>query len=169
MNIYNKLPEELQNKIDSGIQSNIKDFVTNDVFEELEQFHKRRLRLLIFDYYRQFKKKHRFFVGWIGIEESILMWLNHPYSQNMDDPFMHGQVTNRFVRVMKRIYPLGVYNETQYRYATTFYTKQQIVEKILSVLTVKELEKLYIYKVRWIGCCTQKHIIPVPLGEQCHI
>ena len=32
-------------------------------------------------------------------------WLNHPYSLNMDTPFMSGNVTERFIRLVNKINP----------------------------------------------------------------
>ena len=161
----NGLPNELQNKVDHHIQSNIKNFLKTHLQSELEQYHKKRLRAQIFNYYINFKKKTNFFVTNRMIENDLLMWLNHPHSQNMDEPFMSNKNTQRFKNVMGRLFSARIKNEKQYRFVTKHLNGQQIVNKILDVLTIKELEKFYIYKMRWIGKCTQKHIVQIPLTK----
>jgi uncharacterized membrane protein YheB (UPF0754 family) len=165
MNLYNSLPNELQNKVDHHIQSNVKDFIKTHVQSELEQYHKNRLRALIIDYYNNFKKKTNFFVTNRMIENDLLMWLNHPHSQNMNEPFMSNKNTQRFKNVMVRLFSARIKNEKQYRFATKHLSGQQIVNKILDSLTIKELEKFYIYKMRWIGEYAQKHILQIPLTK----
>lgn len=165
MNIYENLPEEIQNRVDCFIKSNVKDFINTHVQSELEQYHKNRLWALIIDYYNDFKSKTHFFVTNRMIEIDLLMWLNHPHSRNMDDPFISGKNTRRFKNVMARLFTSCIKNEKQYRFATKHLSGQQIVNKILDSLTIKELEKFYIYKMRWIGEYAQKHILQIPLTK----
>jgi len=165
MNLYNNLPIELQNVIDRHIQSNIKDFIKTRVQIELEQYHKKRLRTLIFNYYNDFKIKHNIFVTNRMIVNCLLMWINHPHSQNTDNPFMSGKYTGRFKNVMTCIFSSRIRNEKQYLFATKHLSGHEIVNKILDVLTIKELEKFYTYELRWIGKCTQKYIVQIPLTK----
>ena len=165
MKLYNGLPEEIQDRIDTNVQSNVKNFIKTHVQPELEQYHKNRLRALIIDYYNDFKSKTHFFVTNRMIEVDLLMWLNHPYSRNMDDPFISGKNTRRFKNVMARLFTSCIINKKQYQFATKHLSGQQIVNKILGVLTIKELEKFYIYKMRWIGKYAQKHILQIPLTK----
>ena len=167
MNLYKNLPEEIQDKIDINIQSNIKEFVQHNIFHDLEKFHKQRIRSQIFDYYNEWKKHNNFFISNRIIENDLLMWLNHPFSQNMDDPFMYGINTQRFIRVMNRAFPSSsiIINESQYKFITKNLSGKQIINRILNALTIQELEKFFTYQLRWIGKCTQKHIVQIPLGQ----
>jgi len=165
MKLYNNLPEEIQDQIDNNVQSNVKEFIKSRIQYDLEQYHKKRLRTLIINYYNDYKSKTHFFVTNRMIENDLLMWLNHPYSRNMDDPFISGKNTQRLKNIMTRLFTSRIRNGKQYRFATKQLSGHQIVNKILDVLTIKELEKFYIYKLRWFGKCSQKHIIQIPLTK----
>jgi len=165
MNQYQNLPEEIQHRIDGIVQSNIKEYLYAHIQVELDQYHKKRLRQLIHNYYINWKEKHGFFISYRMIEEDILMWLNHPFTKNMDNPFMFGKTTQRFKNVMRRIFASRITNEVGYRNAIKNLRGPEIVNTILEALTVEELEKFYTYNMRWIGEYKQNNIIQVPLRE----
>ena len=165
MNRYQNLPEQIQDRIDNSVQSNVKDYILLHLQVELAQHHKKRIRQLIHDYYNHWKEKHGFFISYRMIEEDILMWLNHPFTKNMDNPFMFGKTTKRFKNVMKRVFSSHITTETQYQTTTKHLTGHEIVNIILEALTVEELENFYTYNMRWIGECKQKNVIQVPLRE----
>jgi hypothetical protein len=39
-----------------------------------------------------------------------MFWMNHPFSQNMDHPFMTGRLTKLFISIIKRIFDNGKVN-----------------------------------------------------------
>ena len=53
MNIYKKLPIEIQENIDKYVIKNNK-YCNKKIFKNLEYFHKNKLIILIFDHYNQF-------------------------------------------------------------------------------------------------------------------
>ena len=141
MNIYNNIPEELKNKVDLYVQNNIKKYINENIFKELEIFHKNRLKKLFFNFYYKLNILYtNFEIDNNEILRDILFFLNHPYSQNMDTPFMSGKFTNKFINIMKRLNK----NTTQiiirwYRcyYLNSHYDDYQLEEKIISMLCYK--------------------------------
>ena len=167
MKQYLNLPEDIQNNIDSCVKINVKNITRHELFVDLEQFHKQRLRSQIFDYYNEWKKKHNLFVTYDMIETDILMWLNHPLTLNMDTPFMNGINPKRFGLIIKRAFPFSsnITNELHYKLATKDLSKKQLINKIFNILTIYDLEHFFTYILRWVGKCTQKHIIQISLGK----
>lgn len=49
--IYNNLPLEIQSKIDGYIKQNIKNYVQNNLLFEVVNFHKKKIKKLIYNYY----------------------------------------------------------------------------------------------------------------------
>ena len=107
--IYNNLPIEIQSKIDEYIKQNIKNYVQNNLLFEVVNFHKKKIKKLIYNYYNNQQKIH--FIDYNSIiENDIMFWLNHPFSQNMDHPFMTGRLTKLFISIIKRIFDNGKVN-----------------------------------------------------------
>ena len=199
MDIYKNIPEEIKYKVDLNIQKNIKIYINENIFKELEIFHKNRLKKLFFNFY------YKLNISYTNLEidnneilRDILFFLNHPYSQNMDTPFMSGRFTNKFIYILKRLNKnITQIIKTWYTcyYLNSLYDDYQLEEKFISMLCYKyylskkkctplgkpyqekkkrttnfifdilnnlsitELEKLYIYKMKEIGQCNKKNII----------
>ena len=200
MNIYKYLPEEIKFKIDLLIQNNIKIYVNEYIFKELDIFHKNRLKKLFFNYYYKMNQIYGKIleVDNYCILRDILFYMNHPFSQNMDTPFLSGRFSIKFINIMKRINKHIIkiidkwYNDY---YSNSFYDDYQLEEKFISMLknqyylrkskcipfgksfqeknkitlsfiydildnlSIIELEKLYIYKMKEIGHLKKKYII----------
>ena len=182
MSIYNKLPEEIKCIVDLNIQQNIKYLFKSTILKEIEIFHKKRVKMLYLDYYNQFIINHNFFVGYDGILCDVFFWMNHPYSQNMDTPFLLRRFTHNFMDIMKRVHKnineivekwLNKYisgyddNESKDLLINLFcykYSTKKLLENILNCLTLDEMEELYIYTLKNIGKCTKQDIIEIPLN-----
>ena len=138
MNIYNNIPEELKNKVDLYVQKNIKNYMNENIFKELEIFHKNRLKKLFFNFYYKLNILYtNFEIDNNEILRDILFFLNHPYSQNMDSPFMSGKFTNKFINIMNRlnknITQIIIKWYTCY-YLNSHYDDYQLEEKFISML-----------------------------------
>ena len=171
---YNNFPNDIQDKIDFYVKKNIKSYKEQFIFKELNAFHKRKLIRLIYKYYADFNFKNRFNYGFDGILNDIFFWLNHPYSLNMDTPFMSGNVTERFIKLVNKINPYakiylpfndnGIYLNKKILkvFSTIKINPKMLVLKIFSNLTNSELEKLYFYNRTMIGK-SKKNIIDISL------
>ena len=169
---YNNFPNEIQNKIDFYIKNNIKSYTKQFIFKELNTFYKRKLIRLIYKNYADFNFKNRFNYGFDGILNDIFFWLNHPYSQNMDTPFMSGNVTEIFIKIVNKINPYakiyfpfndnGIYLNKKILnvFSTVKINPKILVQKILTNLTNREVEKIYFYFMTMIGKC-KKNIIDI--------
>ena len=184
--VYNKLPDEIKYKIDINIKNTISNYVKKYVLKNLDKFHKNRFKKIIIDFYRKTFVPYNFYIGMDMILNDLFFWLNLPYSENMDTPFMLGRFSNNFINVMKRMYP----NITQiidnwqtiyyvesphddYRLETIFlnmlmlnpkYSTKYLVKNILDNLSITELEKFYIYIMKQIGKCKKKNIIDISIN-----
>ena len=151
MIIYTKLSPNLKNKINLNIQK----IINKQMLNELNQFHKKKL---INNFINCFNK-YNYLSDCFLIENTILFWLNHPYSQNMDNPFVTNKFTSLFISVLSRIFKQKEVNyilnsnlDNNYynfkmgqSYLHYNYSKKYICNKILNSLTLLELESLYIY------------------------
>ena len=105
MLVYNKLPNEIKSKKNINIQNNVSNYVKKYVLKSLDKYHKNRLKKIIIDFYHKTFAPYNFYIGMDMILNDLFFWLNIPYSENMDTPFMLGKFSNNFINVMKRIYP----------------------------------------------------------------
>ena len=176
MNIYKKLPIEIQENIDEYVIKNNK-YCNKKIFKNLEYFHKNKLIFLIFDHYNQFNIQYslslseRFANSVINsnlIETDLLYWLNDPYSRNMENPIMGNYITQKFISVMKRLFPHSpsIVSYEHYNFATEHLEKKEIVNKILNKLNIKELEEFYIYRCNEIGILNSSNIISITHGNK---
>ncbi len=101
--MYNDLPIEIQSKIDKYIQKNIRNYVKNHLLFELLDFHKKKIKNLIYNYYSDYEMKYNL-IDYSIIENDIMFWMNHPFSQNMDHPFMMRRLTKLFINIIKRLF-----------------------------------------------------------------
>lgn len=139
MNIYKNIPDEIKYKIDTIIKSNIKIYVKECILKELEVFHKFRLKKIFFDYYRKMNQiyKNINFRDYNMILKDILFFLNHPYSQNMDTPFLNGRFTDKFIYIMKQINKnINEIIERWYNcyYIKSIYDDYQLEEYLITIM-----------------------------------
>ena len=173
MHIYIKLHNDIQYKIDSYIKENIKCYYKHNILLELNNFHKNKLIKNIFKYYINCNIS-----GYDIILHDIFCWLNHPYSQNMDTPFMTGHITNKFINIVKKINKKnnnilsindnGIYlnNNILELFINNIIinkklTIKYILFKIFNKLTYKDIEEFYIYITKSINIYNQLNIINI--------
>ena len=162
---YKNFTIEIQELIDKYVINNNKSYC-KEIFKNLESYHKKKLKKLIFDHYNQFNIKKPNLIDNSIIENDLLFWLNDPYSRNMDNPFI-SHCTIRFTKILEKIIPFVpfIVSSKDYYCATGNFTKKEIVHKILNILNVNELEEFYIYLSNEIGIFKNNNIINITLGN----
>ena len=177
--IYNDLPIEIQSKIDKYIQQNIQNYVQNHLLFELLDFHTKKIKKNIYNYYSDYGLKYNF-IDYSIIENDIMFWMNNPFSQNMDHPFMTGRLTKLFINIIKRIFnnekvnnillrvnSENFDNEYYNHFSCSFslidknYSKKKMVKIILDNLNINEIEDFYIYQMNQIGKHINKNILDI--------
>lgn len=157
--MYKNIPLDVQNRIDNCVRFNIKKYIQPKLLFEVKKNYKQKLIhfCLNFD-----KIYFNYSFGYDILLNDILFWLNEPYSQNMDTPFMSGLITDYAVTVFKRVNNTipdinflddeGIYmNNNVLKYIFNSTDKKYIVFRILYNLSINELETYILYKMSHIS------------------
>jgi len=180
MHLYTRLNKNLQEKIDFYIKKINKKTYKDKINNELNKFNCFKMICIYLEYYNNYTNKYpKLCLGFDIMLNDIFFWLNHPYSQQLDTPFMSGNITERCKKIIKTLNPniditipfddYGIYlncNILKYflnkKYNSKLDTKY-ISMNILNILSYNELEDLYIYTTNQIINKPNKNIINIPL------
>ena len=136
--IYNKLPEDLQIRIDSKIKDNIKSYVINSVLDKIKEKRKDKLKLFL---NMQGKKLLYSFYYWIVIpDRDDPVWVSGHNSRS--------KYKNFFMRLFPTISDLSTISKVyDHYYSITNGSVESFINLCIDNITIEEAEDLYNYTV----------------------